>query len=77
MRRNALSHSQRDRYLLLTILYEGPFERLLLWVARSDPEDGTWRDWVINRLDDLDHHWRVWYIRHHLKPHPRWRRSDR
>jgi hypothetical protein len=70
------------RRLLISVFYEGPWERLASWlwaVGREDKvvRDGSLRDRLACRADYRD---RLWCYRYALRgrdPHPRWKRRTR
>jgi hypothetical protein len=75
--------SVQQSRLLITLAYEGPFERLMTWFWCIDPvtaeitrevPEGSLRNWLACRAETLDRMWRNWHVIRGLTPADRWRR---
>lgn len=71
--------------LMIHTGYRGPFERIMDWLwclddtcpdgIRREVPDGSARNWLACRAEDLDRAWRLRYVRRRRYPRGRWRRS--
>lgn len=77
--------AMEDRRLVITIFYEGPWDRAATWLWAVDPvtlslrrevRPGTLRDRLAGRCDDRNRAWINRYARRGMNPPDRWKRRS-
>lgn len=71
------------RRLVISVMYEGPWERFMNWLWAIDPatnelrrevKAGSLRNWLAGLAEDRHRRWVDRYAADFSEPNPRWRR---